>query len=214
MRKKLFIFLIAALCCNGLIAQEVDDDPIPPDRDYRMFIGPKLGAGVALGSHSDVQNLDFGAAFSYQVGAVYNAHFGRRFELSNGGTGWFGFQIEALYGKNNLKLGTEGFGFSCIEIPVLAQLYVTPTFAIEAGATAVKVLGGTPSQITFDGATYGVGELRGSDVRITAGLCYKNPMGFMIDARYNMGMSPIAGNFDTKVSSFMLSFAYLFNIVK
>ena len=211
MRKKMFFILIAALWCNGLFAQEED---FLIDRSFRMAIGPKAGIGVAFGSYSNAQNLNFSPAFSYQFGAVYNAHFGRRFELSNGGTGWFGFQVEALYGRNNLKLGTEGFGLKCIEIPVLAQLYVPPTFAIEVGATVVKVLGGKPSQITYEGATYGVGELSGSDVRITAGLCYKNPLGIMIDARYNMGLSPIAGNFDTKVSSVMVSFVYLFNIVK
>ena len=53
---------------------------------------------------------------------------------------------------------------------------------------------------------------------ITAGLAYKTSINesssLMIDARYNLGMSPLAGNLDTKISSMMLSFAYLFNIVK
>lgn len=210
MRKKLFVILVAVLCCNGLFSQE----GTPIDRSFRMSIGPKAGVGLAFGSYSNAQNLSFSPSLSYQFGVVYNAHFGRRFELSNGGTGLFGFQLEALYGKNSLKLGTESFGFSFIEVPVLMQIYVIPVLAIEAGATVVKVFSGTPSQITYDGATYGIGELSGSDVRITAGLCYKSPMGIMIDARYNLGMSPVAGNFDTKVSSVMVSFAYLFNIVK
>jgi len=215
MRKKLFFILLAILCCNGLFAQyEYDDSTVLDDHAYRVSFGPKIGLGLALGSHSDVQDLSFSPSLCYQGGIAINAHFGRRFEMSEGGTGWLGLQLEALYGANRLKLGSEGFGVNCIEVPFLAQLYVTPTLAVEAGATMVKMLGGTPHEFTAEGATYALSELKGNDVMPTFGLCYKNPSGLMLDARFNLGMSPLAGNFDTKVSSFVVSFAYLFNIVK
>lgn len=213
MRKHLLLVLLAALCCSGLFAQECEDD-----RPYRIAIGPKVGVGLAMGSHSNLENLNFGMGVGYQFGAAFNAHFGRRYELSCGGTGWFGLQLEALYGGRNIKLGSESLGMSCFEVPVLAQLYVIPDLAIEAGVTMVKVLGCSPDELTYEGATYGTGEIKGSDVMITAGLAYKtrlNPnSSLMLDARYNMGMSPLAGNFDTKVSSLMFSVVYLFNIVK
>ena len=217
MRKKLLFVMFAALCCNGLFAQ---DEYLPgvgetsDDRPNRIAIGPKVGLGIGLGSHSNVQNLDFDMGLSYQVGVAFNAHFGRRYEMSDGGTGLFAIEIEAMYGKNALKIGSDGFGVNCIEVPVLAQLYVTPAFAIEAGATAVKFLNGSPAQLAHDNATYGIGEIKGGDVMATAGLCYKAPFGLMIDARYNLGLSPLAGNFDTKVSTVMVSLTYLFNIVK
>ena len=215
MRKKLFFILLATLCCNGLFAQyEYDDSNVLDDHAYRVSIGPKIGVGLAFGSHSDAQDLSFSPSLCYQGGIVVNAHFGRRFEMSEGGTGWLGLQLEAMYGANRLKLGSQGFGINCIEVPVLAQLYVTPTLAVEAGVTMVKMLSGTPTELTYDGATYSLGEIKGGDVTPTVGICYKNPSGIMIDARYNLGLSPLAGNFDTKVSSFVVSFAYLFNIVK
>jgi len=213
MCKNLLLVLLAALCCGGLFAQECEDD-----RPYRIAIGPKVGVGLAMGSHSNLENLNFGMGVGYQFGAAFNAHFGRRYELSCGGTGWLGLQLEAVYGGRNIKLGSTSLGTSCIEVPVLAQLYVIPNLAIEAGATMVKVLGCSPDQLNYEGATYGTGEIKGSDVMITAGLAYKtriNPSSsLLMGVRYNMGMSPLAGNFDTKVSSVMLSFAYLFNIVK
>lgn len=213
MRKHLLLVLLAALCCSGLFAQECEDD-----RPYRIAIGPKVGVGLVMGSHSNLENLNFGMGLGYQLGAAFNAHFGRRYELSCGGTGWFGLQLEALYGGRSIKLGSSSLGTSCLEVPILAQLYVVPSFAIEAGATMVKVLGTTPDQLNYEGATYGTGEIKGSDVMITAGLAYKaginQSSSLLMDVRYNMGMSPLAGNFDTKVSSVMLSFAYLFNIVK
>lgn len=219
MRKKLLFVLLTALCCNGLFAQDEffpgsDINTLGDDHSYRVAIGPKLGVGLGLGSHSNVQNLDFGMGLSYQFGAAFNAHFGRRFDMSEGGTGWFAIEVEAMYGKNAIKLGSNNLGVNCIQVPILAQLYVVPSFAIEAGATMVKILSGTPAQLNYEGTTYGTGEFKGGDVMVTAGVCYKNPIGIMIDARYNLGMSPLANNFDTKVSSIMVSFAYLFNIVK
>lgn len=207
MRKKLLIVMFAALCCNVLFAQG-------DDRPFRIAAGPKLGVGMAFGSHSNEQNLDFGSALGYQLGASFNAHFGRRYEMSDGGTGWLAIEVEAMYGKNSLKLGTEDFSISCIEVPVLAQLYLTSTVGLEAGVTLVKFTGVSPAKLKSDGATYSVGDITGGDAMITAGLCYKTPNGIMIDARYNLGMSSLNPNFDTKVSSFMISVAYLFNIVK
>lgn len=213
MRKHLLFVLLAVLCCGRLFAQDEMDD-----RPYRLALGPKVGLGLDMGSHSKLENLDFGMGFGYQLGAVFNAHFGRRYEMSEGGTGWFGLQIEAMYGGRNIKLGPTNLGTSCLEVPVLAQLYVVPNLALEAGATMVKVLGATPAVLAHDGAIFGIGEIKGGDVMITAGLSYKsrvNPnSALLLDVRYNMGTSPLAGNFDTKVSSVMFSIAYLFNIVK
>ena len=214
MRKHLLLLLFAALCCNGLFAQEECED----DRPLRMAIGPKVGIGLNMGSHSNLENLDFGMGFGYQVGAAFNAHFGRRTELSCGGTGWLGLQVEAMYGGRNIKLGSTNLGTSCVEVPVLVQLYFTPSVALQAGATAVMILKGSPDELYYEGATYGTGEIKGKDVMATVGLAYKARLNenssLLIDVRYNMGMSPLAGNFDTKVSSVMVSLAYLFNIVK
>ena len=214
MRKHLLLLLFAALCCNGLIAQEECED----DRPYRLAIGPKIGLGLDMGSDSDLENLSFDPAIGYQVGAVFNAHFGRRYELSCGGTGWFGLQVEALYSGRNIKIDSENLGMSCFEVPILAQLYFTPSFAFQAGATPVMILSTTPDKLQYEGATYGTGDIKGSDVMPTLGLAYKSRINYnsalLIDLRYNLGMSDLAGNFDTKVSSVKLSFTYLFNIVK
>lgn len=214
MRKLFLLVLFAALCCNGLFAQDECED----DRPYRIALGPKIGVGIGMGSHSNLENLDFGMGLSYQAGAVFNAQFGRRTELSCGGTGWFGLQVEAMYGSRSIKLGTNSLTTSCLEVPVLAQIYFTPGFALELGATGVMVFSAKPNELYYEGATYGTGGIKGNDVMPTAGLVYKARLNdnsaLLIDARYNMGMSNLAGNFDTKVSTAMLSIAYMFNIVK
>lgn len=211
MQNKLFIFLLLVFCCNGLIAQEYDDGPV--DRSYRLALGPKVGAGVALGSHSNQQNLTFSPNLSYQLGGAFNAHFGRRYDLSEGGTGWLGLQVEVLFSQRNLKLASSTMGERCFEMPVLAQLYLSSSLAFEAGTTFVHVLKCTPSQVDYQGTHLNVGDISGNDVMLTVGACYKmSKMTF--DARYNMGMSGLAGNLDTKVSTLVLSAIYHFIIVK
>jgi len=217
MRKTLLLIVLAVLSCNAVFAQDDQSGELEwnYDRSFRIAIGPKVGAGVAFGSDPTLYNLNFGSGFAYQGGLVVNAHFGRRYEQSQGGTGLFGIQAEAMYSVRTVSTGGSAkLNQKCIEIPVLVQIYPTSAIGIEAGVTMVKFLGCSPNQINFEDITIHTGEITGGDVMVTAGACYKMPFGLMIDLRYNLGMSNLAGNFDTKVSSFMASFTYLFNIVK
>ena len=86
--------------------------------------------------------------------------------------------------------------------------------ALEAGATLVHVLGCTPATLDYQGAHFNVGGIKGNDVMLSVGACIKTSFGLMLDARYNLGCSHLAGNFDTKVSTAMLSVVYLFTMVK
>lgn len=218
MYKKLVFILFAVLCFNGLTAQSEfflgEEIVKADDAAYRVSVGPKLGVGLSFGSYSRAQNLNFGLGLSFQGGAALNAHFGRRYEESDGGTGLLGLQLEALYESDALRLESKNFGVSCLELPILAQYYIVPSFGVEAGVTVVVLIGGSPDKLVYENTTYCIGELKGTDLRPTLGLCYKHPSGIMIDARYNMGTSPLAGNFDTKVSSVLVSFVYLINIIK
>ena len=86
--------------------------------------------------------------------------------------------------------------------------------AVEAGVTMVRVLGFTPELMQTGTAYMHTGQISGGDVMLTVGACYKARFGLMVDARYNLGMSTVAGNVDSKVSSAVVSIAYLFDIVK
>lgn len=216
MNKRLFFIVLSILFSIRLMAQ-------PPgvsgfrlyERDYKISIGPK--AGVGMSTSTAVQLYDFKASYgmSYQAGVAVNAHFGKRsrFGFGNGGTGWFGAEAEVLYGMRSLKINETAVRMSCVEVPLLAQVYPIPEMGIEAGVSMVKVLGFTPDVMQSDYAFLHTGQIKGGDVMLTAGLCFK-AAGMMIDARYNIGMSNLAGNFDAKVSTVTLSLAYLFNIVK
>ena len=209
--KKVLILLLLVFCCGALIAQEYDDVPI--DRSYRLALGPKAGVGIAIGSHSNQQNLSFSPGLSYQLGGVFNAHFGRRYDLSDGGTGWLGLQVEALFSQRNLRIGSFTMGERCFEMPIVAQCYLSSSIALEAGATLVHVLKCTPHQLDYQGTHIISGDISGNDIMLSVGACYKKS-NLVFGARYNLGLSDLAGNMDTKVSTLILSAIYQFIIVK
>lgn len=217
MNKHLIVILFALLFCNTLTAQ-------PPgvsgfrlyDRDYKVCIGIKGGGGMTMTTPSTSYNFNPKGSFTYQGGLVLNAHFGRRnrFGFGGGGTGWFGAQMEVLYSNRGMKYNNTTMNMSCIEVPVLLQVYPFTELGIELGATIVKMLNFTPNVTPTDYAFIHTGQIKGGDVMLTAGICYKASFGLLIDARYNMGFSSIAGNLDTKVSTATLSIGYLFNMIK
>ena len=190
MKKILYFVLFSMLFCNALNAQ-------PPgvsgfrlyERDYRISIGPKAGAGLALGTSIPMYDFKASMGMSYQAGVAVNAHFGRRqrFGFGGGGTGWFAVEAEALYGLRNFKLNGTPVRMHCLEVPLLAQLYPIKELGIEAGATMVKVFSFTPDVMQSD---------------------------YALDLRYNFGLSGLAGNFDSKISSVTLSLAYMLDVLK
>lgn len=224
MRKILFFLAFALLSCNALFSQ---DDFYRPsnlkDRDnpFRIAAGVKVGGGLAMATDPTVvttnyptgYDIDFKNRFAFQVGAVANMHFGRRQDSSPGGTGWLGAQAEVLYGIRTI--GTEKgttLKMHCLEIPVLFQVYPIPALAIEVGPTFTKTLKCTPDQLQLDDIALNTGKLSGSDIMLTAGIAYKTPINLMVDFRYDIGLFTLAGNLESKVSSAMVSVAYLFNI--
>lgn len=231
MYKKLLLIAFTLLSCNILFSQDQwdwNDAPASHDRSYSIAIGPKAGIGIAMGTdgvfmaNSMEYKFDFKNGVAYQIGAKANIHFGRRYPQSPGGTGWFGIEAEILYGNRNIKAKENGnLRMHCLEIPILVEIYPIPSLAIEIGPTFVSILKCSPEQLYFDdvepntiavGAPQ-IGQISGSDLMLTFGINYKLPMGLAFDARYNLGNMGLAGNFDCKISSLMVTVSYLFSLV-
>lgn len=217
--KKLFAFLTLAVCSLSLAAQEADifeigDDKL--DSDNRISIGPKAGINFAsMSGLGDEYKLDPKGAIGFQGGLAANFHFGRRTSKSDGGTGLWGIQVEALFSQRTIKTeGSDDLKFSCLEVPILAQFYATPSFCIELGPTFSGTLSSSPDQLECGDLAYKTGDLKAFDVMLTAGVGYKHKSGLTVGGRYNLGMSELAGNFEGKVSTFTVSVGYLFNLIK
>ena len=138
-------------------------------------------------------------------------------------------------GKANADLMVGYF-----EVPVYVQLYpfyrsdAMNTFYIEAGPDFAGTMSRSPKLLTVENPskewssiTYNIdnkdSKLKGMDVRIIAGIGYDfaiknekhettNLIG--VNARYYMGTSKLAGNFNSKMSTFEISLSWMFNIGK
>lgn len=214
MRKKLLFITLALLSCQALFAQEEWDwGGSTQDKTYRFELGPKVGAGLTIATQPTNYTFSFNSGLTYQFGLSANMHLGRRYSTSPGGTGWFGIEAEVMYGIR--KLGLEGINttltMQCIEVPILAQFYPIPSLAIEVGPTITKTLKCSPEWLQLENIVLNTGQLSSSDIMLTAGIAYKTPINLLFDIRYNIGFAALAGNFDCKVSTFMVSASYLIN---
>lgn len=229
--KKFLLLVLVVFAANNVFAQKIRkgnesvDLMGPIDPSYRISIGPKLGMNMAMMSGlQDGFGLNPSSGMGFQGGLAANIHLGRRTPKANGGTGLWGVQVEALYSQRTIKTDMEDLKFNCLEVPVLAQYYILPSLCIEAGPTFVTTLSSSPDEIfirnfeetstSITDLTIKTGEIKAFDVMLSAGVGYKHRSGFTASARYNLGMSELAGNFAGKVSTVSISIGWLFNVVK
>ena len=125
-----------------------------------------------------------------------------------------------------------------VDVPVFLRLYplckagTMTNFYIEAGPDFAYLLDRKPQSLTAvsplgANVTYHLDDnkstLKGMDLRVMAGVGYDfaikndnyeatNLIG--INARYYMGMSKLAGNFNSKMSSIEVSLSWMFNVGK
>ena len=214
MLRKIILVVISILFCGTLFSQQSDDDIIITEiqKSYTFSIGPKVGLGLVTGTTTS-DNYNFHGGFDFQLGASCNYHFGHRYESSPSGTGLFGLEMEVLY---ECRMPNTDFGtitMHCVEIPVLLQYYpiasLASEFALEAGVTLVKAFKCSPEQLQFYYTMYQVGQLKSADVMVSVGLSYQITSEMLLNLRYNLGTSPLAGNLDSKLSTLIVSATYL-----
>ena len=219
MFKRLLIATIVLSFCGITFAQQQQDRWIWPDEHIeealflQIGLGPKIGAGLALASNPAFFDFDLKGGLAYQIAGAVNVHIANHSLVKPHGIGRLGLEIEALYGARSFNAGNESIVMKCMEIPMLLQLYITQGFQVEAGVTPVKVLSISPDYLQTEIVVANVGGLKGDDVMISVGACYKTTSRLVIGLRYNLGMSEWAENFHSKTSTAMVSVSYLFPII-
>nr|WP_302828891.1 porin family protein [uncultured Bacteroides sp.] len=216
MKKFLFFLVMTAFAIN-LMAQEEEEvlQTSIVDSSYKIYLGAKAGVNFSSMSGLDESfGLNPKSGLGYQGGLAANVHFGRRTSKSPGGTGLFGIQVEAMYSQRIIKTDIEDLKLSYFEVPILLQYYPMPSLSIEVGPTIVGSLSSSPDEIKTKNMTIATGELKGFDCMITAGVGYKHKSGFTASARYNLGMSELAGNFNGKVSTVTVAIGWMFSLNK
>lgn len=220
MYKRLLIIALSFLLSSITFAQEQEDLWIWPDNHindalfFRIGVGPKIGGGMTMATVPSFFDFDLKGSLAYQIGASVNVHIANHSTIKPHGIGHWGLEVEALYGWRNFKSGDETMMMRCLEIPFLLQFYITQGFLLEAGLTTVKLLNVSPGYLQTGGVVAYVGGIKGNDVMLSAGLCYKTSFGLDFGFRYNYGLSEWAENFHSKSSAAMVSVSYLFSLIK
>ena len=133
----------------------------------------------------------------------------------------FGVSVAALYAMEGVKAEgsltgfdntTIKFNIDYINLPILANFYVAPGLAIKAGIQpAFKVKAKASGSVKYNGQSASDSEslpgVKGFDFAIPVGLSYEIS-GFVLDARYNWGLTKVYDGLDCRNSVFMLTIGY------
>ena len=111
----------------------------------------------------------------------------------------FGVTAGVIYSMQGIKGGGETLKLDYINIPILANYYVIPGLAIKAGVQ--------PAFNVSDDDT----EAKGFDLAIPVGASYEYKS-FVLDARYNFGVTKIWDGVDCKNSVFQITLGYKFSL--
>lgn len=220
MRRKILLFAGALMLALGVRAQSSTDDEFTTiKRPLTIAIGAKCGANYAFAAEPKEMKLGMKGGVGFQGGLAVNLHFSDRQDYKPSGTGRWGVQLEGLYALRTLKTDIDDIKMSCFAVPVLAQFYVSPSFTIELGPTFTGVLSTSPKVLSQGSVESGflnmhINKIKGFDIMASVGVGYYYNSGFTASARFNLGNSDLAGNFQTKVSSAELSVGYLFTVFK
>lgn len=162
-------------------------------------IQPKIGLNLANLTDGDADlraGVATGVEFEYQVSDI--------FSLSAG----------ALYSMQGCKNTIEGVDVTTkldyINVPILANVYVVKGLAVKLGLQPGFNV--THKLSVEKGGTSGSTDISGVksvDLSIPVGLSYEFN-NFVIDARYNFGVTKVADNADSKNSVFQFTLGYKF----
>ena len=165
-----------------------------------VTIQPKVGMNV-----TNITDADADARIGLAAGAELEFQLGDIFSLSAG----------ALYSQQGCKYSVNGGTLTqkvdYINVPVMANVYVAPGFAVKLGVQpGFKVNAEAEAKSGSNRITAGDSENFNSvDFSIPVGVSYEFN-NVVLDARYNWGLTNVAKNADNKNSVFQFTVGYKF----
>jgi len=192
--KKFLIMAAMVLFSAGAFAQYSVGD---------FTIQPKVGLNVSSLTEDDTE---FKAGFVGGVELEY--HISPVVGISGG-------LLYSMQGAKVKDLDDAKINMDYVNIPILANIYVAPGFALKAGiqpafnvSNKVKYQGIT---IDYDKYASDGAEVKTFDFSIPIGASYEY-QNFVLDARYNIGVSKVADGDAGRNSVFQLTLGYKFKL--
>ena len=178
--KKLVMMAVAAMMSLSVFAQhEVGSIALKPMVGLTLAnytgcdLNTDMKAGLAVGMEAEYQATPF---FSISAGMLY-AMQGAKLKVS----GW------------GVNVGTVSAKADYLNIPVLANVYVTKGLALKAGVQlGLNVASDIDVKTSFTDGSYNLADVKD----YTESMAFSIPVGisyedFVIDARYNIGLTDV-----------------------
>lgn len=177
---------------------------------FLMKYGVKVGLNMTSMSNDMAFEPGFGMGVGFRVGGFLNMRWGYRTENSSKGTGLWGFQPELMYSNQAVKTDAGDIKMNYIAVPLLLKVYPTTALSIEVGPELSYLISTSPSTMAVDGAEIKVGDCKGMNVGLAAGLAYDFEMGLTVGARYTYGFTDMAKNLKWKNSNIQVTVGWMF----
>lgn len=161
-----------------------------------------IGLTIAGAGHAQQHTKKFGIKGGINLSTLFGdgeiagsrtaVHMGAMGEFRISDT--YSFQPELMYsmqGANIIVAGTEyEEKLDYIIIPLIVKYHLDDAFSLEAGPQVGMLMSAKRRTEDVKDAYKSI------DAGITAGLCYDMPLGFFFEARYYLGITGIAKDFD------------------
>ena len=182
--KKFLIMAAMVLSSVGAFAQA---------EEGTLTLQPKIGLNVSNAGDQDWKaNFAVGAELQYQVT--------NKFGLAGGVL----YSVQGYKGKsvtvNGLEIKATDWTPSYLNIPLTANYYVAKGLAIKAGVQPGIILDKDHGD-----------NVKTFDLSIPVGLSYEFS-NFVFDARYNIGVTKVADNYDGYNNVLQITFGYKFKL--
>lgn len=177
---------------------------------FLMKYGVKVGLNMTSMSNDMSLEPGFGMGIGFRAGGFLNMRWGYRTENSSKGTGLWGFQPEIMYSNQAVKTDAGDIKMNYISVPLLLKVYPTTAFSIEVGPEFSYLISTSPSTMAVNGAEIKVGDCKGVNVGLAAGLAYDFEMGLTVGARYTYGFTDMAKNLKWKNSNIQITVGWMF----
>ena len=118
----------------------------------------------------------------------------------------FSISAGALYSMQGAKIGGSTAKFDYVNIPILANVYVYRGLAVKLGVQPGFCIN---HKFSNNGFSADASDAKTVDVSIPVGASYEYQH-FVLDARYNWGLTKVIKNSDPKNSVFQFTLGYKF----
>lgn len=167
-----------------------------------ITIQPKIGMNIADLTKEDDSDVRIGLAVGAE--AEYQA------------TDMFSVSAGLLYSMQGCKGSDSGvkatIKLDYINIPILANVYVTKGLAVKLGIQpGFNINAKAKAEANGVSAEADIDDVKTLDFSIPVGVSYEY-QNFVLDARYNWGLTKVAKDIDDKNSVFQITLGYKFSL--